>query len=219
MIVSHLLNKSYGSYHALNKISCEIPTGKFIAVMGESGSGKSTFLNLISGIDSADSGSLISFEHQLVNSNHHQLAAYRRECVGIIFQDFNLLPTLSVWENVALPLKLKNSIVDEKWLNHLLDSVGVSRHKNKLPEQLSGGEQQRVSIARALAGKPKLLTADEPTGSLDSKTSKEVLELLQSVNEKFGITIVMATHSLQAASYASGILKIADGNLLESSVQ
>ena len=186
--------------------------------MGESGSGKSTFLNLLSGIDSADSGSLICFDHQLVNSNHQQLASYRRVCVGIIFQDFNLLPTLSVWENVALPLKLKNAPVDEKWLNHLLDSVGVSRHKNKLPEQLSGGEQQRVSIARALAGKPRLLTADEPTGSLDSKTSKEVLELLQSVNKEFGITIVMATHSSQAASYASGILKIADGNLVESPV-
>ncbi len=218
MIVSHLLNKSYGSYHALNEISCVIPTGKFIAVMGESGSGKSTFLNLLSGIDSADRGSLLSFDHQLVNINHHQLASYRRDCVGIVFQDFNLLPTLSVWENVALPLKLKNAPVDEKWLNHLLDSVGVSRHKNKLPEQLSGGEQQRVSIARALAGKPKLLTADEPTGSLDSKTSKEVLELLQSVNEEFGITIIMATHSSQAASYASGILKIADGNLVESPV-
>ncbi|MBN8704773.1 MAG: ABC transporter ATP-binding protein [Bacteroidetes bacterium] len=215
MILATNLIKTYGSYTALSGASCSIPAGEFLAIMGESGSGKSTFLNLIYGIDTVDSGSLSVFGNQLDGKPVNELHEYRRNFVSIIFQDFNLLPTLTAWENVILPLKLQGKPVDPAWISFLFEEVGLTSRQHKLPETLSGGENQRVAIARALAVKPKVLVADEPTGSLDSRTGREVLDLLRTVNRDLKVTILMATHSKTASEFADRILRIEDGRFLQ----
>lgn len=212
-IHARALNKSYGSYQVLRGVECQIDSGEFVAIMGDSGSGKTTFLNLLAGLDSADDGILRIGGEEPAHYSTNEMAEYRRRNVAMIFQDFNLLPTLSVLENVTLPVLLRGEHADEKRARYYLERVGMLNHADQLPETLSGGEMQRVSIARALNLQPRLLLADEPTGSLDSRNSTEVLGLLGEINQETKLTLVMVTHSAQAARAAGRTLRMDDGRL------
>ncbi len=214
MITAVALTKSYGDYEVLRGLDCDIATGSFVAVMGDSGSGKTTFLNLLAGLDQADGGTLTVAGEEPARLKIGALVDYRRRNVGMIFQDFNLLPTLSVYENVTLPILLRgerlSSEVAER-ARETLRRVGLTEKLRRLPETLSGGEMQRVSIARALCLRPKLLLADEPTGSLDSRNSDEILNLLIEINRDLELTVVMVTHSRGAAQRAGRVLSMEDG--------
>ncbi|MCR9140818.1 MAG: ABC transporter ATP-binding protein [bacterium] len=207
------LGKSYGDYPVLRGVDCTIAGGEFVAIMGDSGSGKTTFLNLLAGLDTADDGILRVAGEEPARYSAAQLAEYRRRTVAMIFQDFNLLPTLSVLENITLPVLMRGEKADLKRARYYLERVGMLGHSDQLPETLSGGEMQRVSIARALNLQPRLLLADEPTGSLDSRNSDEVLELLGEINRETQLTLVMVTHSARAAEAAGRTLRMNDGHL------
>lgn len=217
MIRARELQKAYGAYIALRGLSCEIEAGRFMAITGDSGSGKTTFLNLLAGIDQVDSGSLEVGERRLEQLDAPGLARYRREEVGLVFQDFNLLPTLTIEDNVRVPVELKGQPVDTQRLRELLERVGIADQAAKYPRECSGGQLQRAGIARALLGRPALLLADEPTGSLDRRNKKEVLELLRELNRESKVTVVMATHSNMAAGYADEILNMEDGRFVSAS--
>jgi len=200
---------------ALAGVSLEIPRGAFAAVMGESGSGKSTLLHLIGGLDRPSSGELLVDDRLIGQMSDDQVTLFRRSRIGFIFQFFNLLPTLSAAENVALPYVLDGRSkreADER-AEALLDKVGLQHRQQHLPEELSGGEIQRVAIARALAFNPPILLADEPTGNLDSKNGLAILDLLRQVNRQDGCTIVMVTHSDEAAGYADRKIYLRDGRV------
>jgi putative ABC transport system ATP-binding protein len=189
--------------------------GEFVAILGKSGSGKSTLLNLISGIDEADAGSIWLDGRDLTALDEHQRTLYRRHHIGFVFQFFNLIPTLTVWENVVLPLELAgvaNGLVRAR-VEPLLDAVGLLERRDTFPDRLSGGEQQRVAIARALAHDPLLVLADEPTGNLDEATGRQVLDLLDRLTRQAGKNMIMATHSAEAAAYADRVLVLQDGKL------
>ena len=198
---------------ALNQLSFEVGKGEFLAVMGPSGSGKTTLLNLISMIDTPTSGEIIFNGMRPQNLNSTELAYFRRRELGFVFQDFNLLPMLTVEENIILPLTLDEqpiSLMEER-LNGLVDKLGLSTILHKRPDEISGGQAQRTAIARALIHEPSLILADEPTGNLDSNASREVLELLSKMNEEKQATIIMVTHDPIAASYCDRVLFIKDG--------
>lgn len=216
-ILAETVNKTYGSYEVLRGVSCEIAAGEFVAIMGDSGSGKTTFLNLLAGLDAADSGVLRVGNAEPGRLDPDALADYRRRQVAMIFQDFNLLPTLNVLENLTLPVLLRGERADEDQARGYLDRVGMLRHAEASTRTLSGGEMQRVAIARALNLQPQLLLADEPTGSLDSRNTREVLELLGEINRDSGVTLVMVTHSPDAAKSAARTLHMQDGCLLGES--
>jgi putative ABC transport system ATP-binding protein len=189
--------------------------GEFVAILGKSGSGKSTLLNLISGIDEADAGSIWLDGRDLTALDERQRTLYRRHHIGFVFQFFNLIPTLTVWENVALPLELAgvaNGLVRAR-VEPLLDAVGLLDRRGTFPDRLSGGEQQRVAIARALAHDPLLVLADEPTGNLDEGTGRQVLALLDRLTRQAGKNMIMVTHSAEAAGYADRVLVLQDGKL------
>ncbi|MCE9598290.1 MAG: ABC transporter ATP-binding protein [Spirochaetia bacterium] len=213
MIFAENLTRTYGEYKALRGVTCTILPGEFVAIMGESGSGKTTFLNLLGGLDRADSGKLVVSGEEPMKYNASELAAYRRRNVAMIFQDFSLLPTLTVLENVVLPILLRGQKADQKEALQMLERVGLADKANRLPETLSGGEMQRAAVARALLLSPKVLLADEPTGSLDRRNGREALALLREVNQTFGLTVVMVTHSQLAAQAADRTLFMADGQL------
>ena len=198
---------------ALNQLSFEVEKGEFVAVMGPSGSGKTTLLNLISMIDTPTSGEIIFNGMRPQNLNSTELAYFRRRELGFVFQDFNLLPMLTVEENIILPLTLDEQPVSlmEERLNGLVDKLGLSNILHKRPDEISGGQAQRTAIARALIHEPSLILADEPTGNLDSNASREVLELLSKMNEEKQATIIMVTHDPIAASYCDRVLFIKDG--------
>jgi len=203
---------------ALAGVSLEIPRGAFAAVMGQSGSGKSTLLHLIGGLDRPSSGELLVDDRLIGQMSDDQVTLFRRSRIGFIFQFFNLLPTLSAAENVALPYVLDGRSkreADER-AETLLDKVGLQHRQQHLPEELSGGEIQRVAIARALAFNPPILLADEPTGNLDSKNGLAILDLLRQVNRQDGCTIVMVTHSDEAAAYADRKIYLRDGRVEEA---
>ena len=190
--------------------------GEFVAILGKSGSGKSTLLNLISGIDQADGGSIWLDGLDLTALDERRRTLYRRHHIGFIFQFFNLIPTLTVWENVVLPLELvgaANGVIRDR-VEPLLDAVGLLDRRDTFPDRLSGGEQQRVAIARALAHDPLLVLADEPTGNLDETTGRQVLDLLDRLTRQAGKNMIMVTHSAEAASYADRVLVLQDGGLL-----
>jgi putative ABC transport system ATP-binding protein len=189
--------------------------GEFVAILGKSGSGKSTLLNLISGIDRADGGSIWLNGRDLTALDERRRTLYRRHHIGFIFQFFNLIPTLTVWENVVLPLELvgaANGAIRDR-VEPLLDAVGLLDRRDTFPDRLSGGEQQRVAIARALAHDPLLVLADEPTGNLDETTGRQVLDLLDRLTRQAGKNMIMATHSAEAAAYADRVLVLQDGQL------
>ncbi len=211
------LSKTYiiGSkeVNALDDVSVEIERGEFISIVGKSGSGKSTLLNLLGGLDKQTSGKVIVDQEDLSNLNDEQLTIFRRRKIGFVFQNYNLVPNLNVFENIILPTKLDNKEVDKVFLNEIINSLGMKDKMNYLPNNLSGGEQQRVAIARALLSKPAIILADEPTGNLDSKTSLEVVSLLKRLNTKFEQTIVMITHNEELAQFADRIIHIEDGKV------
>lgn len=199
---------------AVDHIDLEVGKGDFVAVVWKSGSGKSTLLNLIGGLDRPDSGQVIIDGKNVFRMKDEELAIFRRQKIGFIFQNYNLIPSLNVWENVVLPIGLDNRKVDKAFVEDLLTTIGLSDRKKALPSMLSGGQQQRVAIARAIASEPAIILADEPTGNLDTKTELEVMSLLKKSVEKFGQTLIMITHDEGIAQTADHIVHIEDGRVI-----
>ena len=221
MINIHNITKTYNKgatkVEALKEISFSIENGEMVALMGASGSGKSTLLSLIGGLDKCDSGSISVDEENISALNADKLADFRRNKVGFVFQQFHLIPTLSVVENIILPL-LPSGIKKTECYSvakEALEKVGLGAREKHLPGELSGGEQQRVAIARALVNKPEIILADEPTGDLDSKTGEKILELLQTLNQKEKVTIIIATHNDKIAKKAKRKIVLKDGKVIE----
>jgi len=200
---------------ALAGVSIDVPVGQFTAVMGPSGSGKSTLMHILAGLDQPTEGSVSIGGREITGLNDKQLTLLRRSEIGFVFQLFNLLPMLTAEENVVLPLSIAGVKRDRAWVEELLETVGIADRRTHRPSELSGGQQQRVSIARALVTEPTVLFADEPTGNLDSNTSRDVLELLRNSVDDLGQTIVMVTHDPQAAAQADRILFLADGLIVK----
>lgn len=198
-------------------ISLDISRGEVLAILGKSGSGKTTLLNLMSGIDRVDAGEIYLEGQRLTGLGERELTLFRRQAIGFIFQFFNLIPTLTVWENVVLPLELNNRTRPEDFqrAEGLLDTVGLADRKAAFPDRLSGGEQQRVSIARALVHQPRLVLADEPTGNLDEETGRQVLSLLDRLTRQAGQSMVLVTHSAEAAAIADRVYTLHEGSLVE----
>jgi len=211
------LNKRYfsvdGEITALDNVSLDIAGGEFIAIIGKSGSGKTTLLNMIAGLDNPDSGSILLNNADVTKMTGKQTAVLRRREIGVIYQFYNLIPELNVVENITLPTELDGSPIDSEWLAEILKIVGLSGRENAYPTALSGGQQQRAAIARALFGKPSLILADEPTGNLDNENSAEVMKLLKTMNEEYGITVLIVTHSDAVAEQARRVISIADGKI------
>lgn len=199
---------------AVDHIDLEVQKGDFVAIVGKSGSGKSTLLNLIGSLDRPDSGQVIIDGKNVFRMKDEQLAVFRRQKIGFIFQNYNLIPSLNVWENVVLPIGLDNRRVNTAFIEDLLKTIGLSDRKKALPSMLSGGQQQRVAIARAIAAEPAIILADEPTGNLDTKTELEVMSLLKKSVEKFGQTLIMITHDEGIAQTADHIVHLEDGRVI-----
>ena len=216
------LNKIYGSgeveVKALKNINLNIEQGEFVAIVGQSGSGKSTLLHLIGGVDIPSSGEVIIDGKNIYKLKEKELSLLRRRKLGFIFQFFNLIPVLTAQENIEMPVLLDNEKIDKKYMNELLRILGLEERKNNYPSQLSGGQQQRVSIGRALANKPSIILADEPTGNLDSKNSKEVLELLKYCAKKYNQTLILITHDINIAKSADRVITIEDGEIISDEV-
>ncbi|MDO4474939.1 MAG: ABC transporter ATP-binding protein [Eubacteriales bacterium] len=198
---------------ALDGVDITIDQGEFVAIVGTSGSGKSTLLNMLGGLDRPTSGSVTVDGKKIFELTDEELTIFRRRKIGFVFQAFNLVPVLTVYENIVLPIQLDGNSVDEEFVNQVIESLGLKEKVENLPNQLSGGQQQRVAIARALATKPSIILADEPTGNLDSKTSQDVLGLLKMTSVKFKQTIVMITHNEEIAQMADRIIRIEDGKV------
>lgn len=213
------LTKTYGSgenlVHAVDDVSFSVEKGEFVAIVGASGSGKSTLLHLIGGVDRPTSGKIFVDGNDISRMNDDKLAVFRRRQVGIVYQFYNLIPILTVEENITLPCDLDGRGVDRERLEMILDSFGLRARRKHLPNQLSGGQQQRTSIARALINNPSLVLADEPTGNLDSKSSDEVMSILKMCNQSYGQTVIMITHNLDIAKQADRIITISDGKIVE----
>lgn len=216
------LNKIYDSgeaeVKALKNINLNIEQGEFVAIVGQSGSGKSTLLHLIGGVDIPSSGEVIIDGKSIYKLKEKELSILRRRKLGFIFQFFNLIPVLTAQENIEMPVLLDNEKIDKKYMNELLRILGLEERKNNYPSQLSGGQQQRVSIGRALANKPSIILADEPTGNLDSKNSKEVLELLKYCAKKYNQTLILITHDINIAKSADRVITIEDGEIISDEV-
>lgn len=213
------LTKTYGSgenlVHAVDDVSFSVEKGEFVAIVGASGSGKSTLLHLIGGVDRPTSGKIFVDGNDISKMNDDKLAVFRRRQVGIVYQFYNLIPILTVEENITLPCDLDGRGIDRERLEMILDSFGLRARRKHLPNQLSGGQQQRTSIARALINNPSLVLADEPTGNLDSKSSDEVMSMLKMCNQSYGQTVIMITHNLDIAKQADRIITISDGKIVE----
>ena len=214
------LTKHYGAepllVKALDGITLEIEQGSFTAIVGTSGSGKSTLLHMLGGLDTPTSGSVCVDGQELSGMGKNELAIFRRRKIGFIFQNYNLMPNLTVYDNIVLPVELDGRSADKEYLTTIANTLGLEDKLNRKPHKLSGGQQQRVSIARALAAKPAIILADEPTGNLDSHTSQEVIGLLKTTSEMFHQTIVMITHNEEIAQSADRTIRIEDGKIVES---
>ena len=214
------LRKVYGSgdaeVRALDGVSLSVEHGEFVAVVGTSGSGKSTLLHMLGGLDRPTSGKVFIDGSDIFALGDDALTIFRRRSIGFVFQAYNLVPVLSVYENIVLPVELDGGTIDKSYLDDIIHTLGLESKLQNLPSQLSGGQQQRVAIARALAAKPAILLADEPTGNLDSRTSQDVLALLRVTGEKFGQTIVMITHNEEITQLAHRIVRIEDGKIVHS---
>lgn len=212
------LTKYYGSctnlIKAVDHTNLTVNKGEFLAIVGRSGSGKSTLLHLIGGLDKPDSGSVFIEEEDIFHLKEEELARFRRRKIGFIFQSYNLIPSLNVWENIVLPIGLDNKKIDYDYIRELTDGIGMSDKLKSLPSTLSVGQQQRVAIARALATKPAIILADEPTGNLDSKTETEVISLLKSTIRKYNQTLLMITHDEGIAQMADRTIIIEDGKVI-----
>ena len=199
---------------ALDGVSLSVEQGEFVAIVGTSGSGKSTLLHMLGGLDHPTSGTVLVDGKRIFDLEDGELTIFRRRKIGFVFQAYNLVPVLNVYENIVLPIQLDGGVVDTDFVEQIIDILGLSEKINSLPNQLSGGQQQRVAIARALATKPSIILADEPTGNLDSKTSQDVLGLLKVTGQKFKQTIVMITHNEEIAQMADRIIRIEDGRII-----
>lgn len=212
------LNKTYGmgenKVEALKNINLSVKKGEFVAIVGASGSGKSTLLHLLGGLDRPTGGKVIIDNESIYEYKEERLAIFRRRKIGFIFQFFNLIPVLDVEENISLPALLDSDKVDKKYLEEIIDILGLRERRSHLPSELSGGQQQRVSIGRALLNKPSIILADEPTGNLDSKNSKEVIELLKFTARKYNQTLILITHDVNIASMADRVISIEDGEVV-----
>lgn len=212
------LMKIYGSgateVRALDGVNFKVESGEFVSIVGTSGSGKSTLLHMLGGLDRPTSGQVTVDGKDIFELKDEALTIFRRRKIGFVFQNYNLLPTLNVYENIVLPLGLDGNIPDEKYLGTIIQMLGLETKLWNLPNNLSGGQQQRVAIARALASKPSIVLADEPTGNLDSKTSQDVLSLLKVTSEKFNQTVVMITHNEEIAQLANRVIRIEDGQIV-----
>ncbi len=211
------LSKTYGkaasAVKACNNISFSVEKGEFLAIVGASGSGKSTLLHLLGGVDRPDSGEIIVDGQNISKLSSDELAVYRRRQVGLVYQFYNLIPTLTVEENISISKRLDGQTVTKEDMNEMLKILGLSERRNHLPNQLSGGEQQRTSIGRALINRPSILLADEPTGNLDSQASEEIVNLLKQYNKTYKQTIILITHNLEVANVADRIIEIEDGQI------
>lgn len=212
------LSKTYGKdstlVKAIDDVSFTVEKGEFVAIVGPSGSGKSTLLHILGGVDRPSSGHVYVEGTDVFSLNENNLAIFRRRQVGLIYQFYNLIPILNVKENISLPVLLDGKEADEKYLNELIETLGLQDRVNHLPNELSGGQQQRVSIGRSLIYHPSLLLADEPTGNLDSKSSTEIMELLKISNKRYGQTIIMITHDEDLALFANRIITVEDGKII-----
>lgn len=219
ILETNQLSKFYGinknQVKAVNNVSIKINRGEFVAIVGKSGSGKSTLLHMLGGLDMPTEGKVLLSGNDMYQMSEDQLAIFRRRKIGFIFQAYNLVSAINVWENIVLPLGLDGEKVDEVYANDIITTLGIENRIHNLPNTLSGGQQQRVAIARALITKPEILFADEPTGNLDSKTSDEVIALLKMTAKKYGQTIVMITHDDEIAQVADRILIIEDGQVVD----
>ncbi|WP_346914971.1 ABC transporter ATP-binding protein [Clostridium sp.] len=219
LLKTNNLTKNYGIketlVRALKPTSIEVEKGEFVAIVGPSGSGKSTLLHLLAGLDKPSAGQVFINDKNIYSMSEKELSRYRRRNIGFIFQAFNLIPILSAEENIKLPVLMDNEKVDEAYIDELMEVLDIKERRKHLPGELSGGQQQRVSIARALANKPSIILADEPTGNLDSKNSKEVLELLKGTIKKYDQTLVMITHDSNIAKMADRIITISDGMIVD----
>ena len=212
------LKKYYGAgdtqVKALDGVNLSVEQGEFVAIVGTSGSGKSTLLHMLGGLDRPTAGTVTVDGQEIFSLKEEALTIFRRRKIGFVFQSYNLVPVLSVWENIILPIQLDGRAVDEAFVREVVTTLGLEQKLDRLPNQLSGGQQQRVAIARALAAKPAILLADEPTGNLDSKTSQDVLGLMKVTSQKFGQTMVMITHNEEIAQMADRIVRIEDGRIV-----
>ncbi|MFR8051946.1 MAG: ABC transporter ATP-binding protein [Negativibacillus massiliensis] len=213
------LTKIYGSgenaVYALNGVNFSVEKGEFVAVVGTSGSGKSTLLHMLGGLDRPTSGSVTVDGKEIFSFKDEALTIFRRRKIGFVFQNYNLVPVLNVYENIVLPVQLDGKVPDAAYIDSIIETLGLESKLKNLPNNLSGGQQQRVAIARALASKPAIILADEPTGNLDSKTSQDVLGLLKVTSQKYAQTIVMITHNEEIAQLADRIIRIEDGKIVE----
>ena len=216
------LKKTYGkgdtAVEALKGINLSVQKGEFIAIVGTSGSGKSTLLHMLGGLDRPTSGSVSIDGKDIFTLKDEELTIFRRRKIGFVFQSFNLVPVLSVYENIVLPIELDGNVPDKEFVDRIIDTLGLTEKRNAYPNQLSGGQQQRVAIARALSSAPQVILADEPTGNLDSKTSQDVLGLLKVIGEKYSQTIIMITHNDEIAQMADRIIRIEDGLIVSKEV-
>ena len=213
------LRKFYGSgdtqVKALDGVDLSVENGEFVAIVGTSGSGKSTLLHMLGGLDRPTSGAVLVDGKDIFSLKDEELTIFRRRKIGFVFQSYNLVPVLSVYENIVLPIQLDGGKVDQSYVNQVIEALGLEQKLQNLPSQLSGGQQQRVAIARALATKPAIILADEPTGNLDSKTSQDVLSLMKVTGQKFAQTMVRFTHNEEIAQMADRIVRIEDGRIVK----
>ena len=213
------LRKFYGSgdtqVKALDGVDLSVENGEFVAIVGTSGSGKSTLLHMLGGLDRPTSGAVLVDGKDIFSLKDEELTIFRRRKIGFVFQSYNLVPVLSVYENIVLPIQLDGGKADQSYVNQVIEALGLEQKLQNLPSQLSGGQQQRVAIARALVTKPAIILADEPTGNLDSKTSQDVLSLMKVTGQKFAQTMVMITHNEEIAQMADRIVRIEDGRIVK----
>lgn len=214
------LKKYYGSNEnvvkALDGVNLQVENGSFVAIVGTSGSGKSTLLHMLGGLDRPTSGSVVVDGKDIFTLKEEELTIFRRRKIGFVFQNYNLVPVLNVYENIVLPIELDGNKIDSNYVNKIIQTLGLEQKLYNLPNNLSGGQQQRVAMARALASKPAIILADEPTGNLDSKTSLDVMGLLKVTSKQFGQTIVIITHNEEIAQMADSIIHIEDGKIISN---
>jgi len=219
ILQTHDLKKIYGdgenTVHALAGVNLHVETGEFVAIVGTSGSGKSTLLHMLGGLDRPTGGTVTIDGKDIFSLSEEELTIFRRRKIGFVFQNYNLVPVLNVYENIVLPIQLDGNTPDGSYADSIIETLGLQSKLQNLPNNLSGGQQQRVAIARALAAKPAIVLADEPTGNLDSKTSQDVLGLLKITGQKFSQTIVMITHNEEIAQLADRIVRIEDGLIVD----
>jgi len=218
VLTAQNLKKYYGAgsnmVRALDGVDIEVNAGEFVAVVGTSGSGKSTLLHMLGGLDTPTEGKVIVNGYELSQMSDERLAVFRRRSVGFVFQNYNLVPILSVYENIVLPIELDGNKPDASFVDEIINTLGLSEKKNSMPNQLSGGQQQRVAIARALAAKPSIILADEPTGNLDSKTGQDVMDILKTTSSRYNQTMMIITHNEHIAQLADRVIHIEDGKIV-----